>query len=202
MPKSKTTLVAIRADMPVVEVLTLLPESKSILAEYGLHCFDCEFGARETLAQGCQSHGMTDDDIGDLVEDLNTLLQEQPARPQTLIITEAAAKALADIALQEQRQDEGLSVSIDTHGGFCLEFRTDALPDEKTFTQPAVPGLRVFASAITLQRIGGATIDFREARFKLDLPEDSGKCCQGTRKDCGCSSGTKKSPCGCKSDAR
>lgn len=172
--------------MPIVELTTLIPQSKAILAEYGLHCFDCQFGAQETLAQGCRSHGMTDEDIDDLVTDLSDALREQPLRPATLTITPAAATALMQIARQEHRAHEGLSVSIDAHGGFCLEFRPEPLADEQTFGESSEPELRVFASALTLQRIGGATIDFRSGTFKLDLPEDAKRCCQGSDAGCAC----------------
>ena len=168
--------------MPILEIVTLCPAAKPILAEYGLHCFSCAGSQYETLVEGCKGHGFEDDEIDELVDDLNTALKEMPARPQTLTVTGAAARAVKDVAVQEGRTGEGLAVIVDASGGFCMEFQQEPEEGSTTFGAPEEPSVRIFASALTLQRIGGATIDFREGRFKLDLPEDDspGSCpCAG-----------------------
>lgn len=169
--------------MRVSDILALCPEATGIVAEYGLHCFSCASNTMETLEEGCQSHGFTDDDIDDLVTDLNTLLRERPERPATLTVTESAAKALQDIAESEGKKTEGLAVIADEHGGFCMEFRSAAEKGDKIFGHEEVPRLKVFASVLTLQRIGGSRIDYREGRFKLDMEGDACGCGSG---ECGC----------------
>jgi hybrid cluster-associated redox disulfide protein len=188
MPSAKPSP-AISRTMPVAEIVTFCPQAKGLLAEYGLHCFQCAGSEYETLEEGCKTHGFDDEEIDGLVDDLNEALAEMPSRPATLIVTQAAALAIRQVAEEEKRLGEGLAVIVDGHGGFCMEFRKDPEGDERTFVQPAVPDVRVFASALTLQRIGGSTVDFREGRFKLDLPEDAAV---GDR--CACGSGG----CGCK----
>lgn len=181
--------------MPIAEIVTLVPEAKSVLAEYGLHCFSCAGSEYETLGEGCLGHGFSDEEVDELVDDLNVMLNELPPRPQLLTLTADAARAIKKVAKDEGQDDAGLEVIADAAGGFCMEFCTDMgaafLAAHSTFQNPQIPGVRLFASPLTLKRIGGATIDFREGRFKLDLPEDAKitDCgCSGT--SCGCSKGS------------
>ncbi len=157
--------------MRVSEIVALLPNAGPLLGEYGLHCFGCPANTLETLEEGCRGHGFTDEDIHELVEDLNTLLREQPQRPQTLTITTDAARALRTVAEQEGHRGEDLLVAIDETGNFCIEFEKEPRLS-LAFSNMEEPDVRVFATPLTLGRIGGATIDFRDGRFKLDLPED------------------------------
>lgn len=185
----------IRKSMRVSEIVALVPESEPLLAEYGLSCFSCSANAYETLEEGCASHGFADEDINDLTADLNILLSQRPERPQTLMLTKDAAVQLREILIGQGTLEKGLTVGLDENGGFCME-SSDMPHDAKTFTNREVPDMRIHATTLTLKRIGGATIDFREGRFKLDLPEDAAK------KSCACKDGGEcacdgKGSCGC-----
>lgn len=183
---------AIRKTMQIQEIVTLVPEAKSVLEEYGLHCFSCAGGEFENLQDGCRYHGFSDEETDELVDDLNKLLDDLPTRPQMLTITAAAAREIRKITVNEAdssplksavfplsadfNQNEGLAVIADAAGGFCMEFRQEPDSMDRIFENPEEPGVRVFASFLTLRRIGGASIDFRDGRFKLDLPEDDEQC--------------------------
>jgi hybrid cluster-associated redox disulfide protein len=174
--------------MRVSDILALVPEAEPLVAEYGLYCFSCDAREFETLEDGCRSHGFADEDIDDLVGDLNTLLAERPERPQTLTVTKDAAGRLGEILAAEDKTDWILVVSVDAGGSFCLEF-AETFPEEHLpFGNEEVPAVRLAASPSTLSRIGGATIDLRDGRFKLDLPEDAAK-----KGGCACGGGS----CGC-----
>ena len=62
----------IHKDMTFDELLQKAPQAAGVLAEYGLHCIGCHMSASETLEQGCRAHGMGDDVIGKLVDELNS----------------------------------------------------------------------------------------------------------------------------------
>jgi len=179
----------IRKSMRVSEIVALVPESEPLLAEYGLSCFSCSANAYETLEEGCASHGFADEDINDLTADLNILLSQRPERPQTLTLTKEAALQLKNILTEQGTLNSGLVVGLDENGGFCME-SSDAPEDAKTFSHREVPDMKIHSTPLTLKRIGGATIDFREGRFKLDLPEDAAKktCCKGEG-ECSCEGG-------------
>lgn len=181
--------------MRVSDIVGLLPEAEPLLAEYGLSCFSCSANAYETLEEGCASHGFSEEDINDLTADLNILLSQRPERPQTLSLTKEAAEQLKAILTEQGTLAQGLVVDVDENGGFCME-SAEPPHDAKTFSNDAVPEMKIHASGLTLSRIGGAIIDFREGRFKLDLPEnarkkscackDGGACACGGEGACGC----------------
>ncbi len=183
--------------MRVSDILVLLPDAGPIISEYGLHCVGCHYNTLETLEEGCRGHGFQEADIDDLVSDLNDLLASKPARPKTLTLTREAALRLKDILAVEGKVGHGLRVGLDEAGGFCMELAAEPEEGDATFDEAHQEGVRLFASSLTLSRIGGATIDFREERFKLDLPEDTAGCACGGK--CACKSGEKDS-CACKSE--
>ncbi len=172
--------------MPIADIVALCPAAEKILATWGLHCVGCGGMAFETLDNGVRSHGYSDDDIAELVDDLNRALTEEPARPQTLMITKDAAEGFWEIANSEAKTDHVLIVTVDGSGGFCMEFAPTAPEDAQEFTNAEVPSMRIFAAPITLHRIGGATIDKRDGRFKLDLPETERTGCACNGNTCGC----------------
>lgn len=188
---------AITRAMRVQDILAILPSAEPLLAEYGLHCVGCSGASFETLEEGYLSHGFKEDQLDSLVTDLNILLEKEPPRPATLEVTEAAARSLATLLESEGQSDHYLVVSLDDVGSFCLEVLPDVAADHHLFGHSAVPSLKLAAAPLTLKRIGGAVIDHREGRFKLDLPEDSASPTgyAGTSAHaCACKSG---GSCGC-----
>lgn len=185
--------------MRVQDILTLLPHAEPLLAEYGLHCVGCAGSAFETLEEGYLSHGFTEDKLDDLVTDLNELFKRQPDRPQRIDVTEAAAKALAALLEAEGQADHILVVGLDDAGGFAMDVLPDVTDDHLFFGHGAVPTLRIAASPVTLRRIGGAVVDHRDGRFKLDLPEDTKiTCACADGGACACAAEGKESGgCGC-----
>ncbi|MDB4979013.1 MAG: putative iron-sulfur cluster assembly accessory protein [Candidatus Peribacteria bacterium] len=189
MPVSSATG-PITKHMRVLDIITLCPEAENIMAEYGLHCFHCDANAFESLGDGCVSHGFSNEEVDELVDDINQIIRDLPEKSNTLTITAAAAAAIRDIAIAENRLGEGLAVIADGRGGFCLEFQPEPATDDLTFTNTDVPDMRFFAGSLTLKRIGGSTIDFRDGKCKLDLAD-------APNSGCGCKSG---GTCGCKID--
>lgn len=168
--------------MTVRDIIERFPASQQVLTEYGLHCFGCAFNDQETIEEGCLSHGFHEQDLTNLLSDLEDVARSAPPRPHTLTITQAAAQAIATIAEKEKKQPL-LSVIVNEHGGFCMEFRAPHT-DDHSFAHADVPHVKLFASSLTLDRIGGATIDFRDQRFKLDLESTTDACGCGGKCDC------------------
>ncbi len=56
-------------------ILEECPRAAELLAEYGLHCISCFANQFDTLEMGAQVHGMTDDDLNDMVNEINTELE-------------------------------------------------------------------------------------------------------------------------------
>lgn len=186
--------------MRVQDILALLPHAEPLLAEYGLHCVGCAGSEFETLEEGYATHGFAEDRLDDLVADLNALFARGPERPKEIAVTAAAAAALAGILAAEGQEDHYLVVGLDDAGGFCLDVLPDVAADHAVFGHPSVPTLKLAASPVTLLRIGGATIDKRDGRFKLDLPGDRAKkaCACADGGECACAKeGKEPGSCGC-----
>ncbi len=173
--------------MRVQDILALLPHAQPLLAEYGLHCVGCAGSEFETLEEGYLSHSFAEDKLDDLVTDLNSLFERQPERPKTIEVTEAAARSLAALLESEGQSDHILVVGLDEAGGFAMDVLPDVANDHVFFGHASVPTLKLAASPVTLKRIGGATIDHRDGRFKLDLPGAAKKGCECKNGgECGC----------------
>ena len=138
------------------------------MAEWGLHCFGCQVGGTETLEEGCRIHGFSGEDIELLVIDINETINEQPPKPQELFITAPAAEQIRVIAAEQGEAGNILSVQAEKDGSFFLEFREKPEEMEKMFWNDAAQDIIISASPLTLQRIGGSTIDYRDGRFALD----------------------------------
>lgn len=176
----------IDATMNVMDAIALHPGAAGVLSAYGLNCFQCAFNTLDSIDAGARSHGLTDVDIDNIVIDLQELIDSMPVRPATLVITEAAAKALRDIQHAEGKEGGVLRVHMDERAKFCMEFEDAKKKDDLVVTHPDVAGVTLVASPDALWRIGGATIDMREGRFKLDM--DTAVSCGCEKTDCACKS--------------
>lgn len=186
--------------MRVQDILALLPHAQPLLAEYGLHCVGCAGSEFETLEEGYATHGFAEDRLDDLVTDLNALFLRQPERPKTIEVTEAAARSLAALLESEGQSDHILVVGLDEAGGFAMDVLPDVPNDHVFFGHADVPTLRLAASPITLSRIGGAVVDHRDGRYKLDLPGDKAghACACSNGGECACAKeGKEPGNCGC-----
>ncbi len=155
-----------------MDVIALHPDAGAVLGEYGLHCFHCAFNTMDSVEAGARSHGLTDTDIENLVIDLNELMGRAPLRPQTITLTKDAALALKGIAKQEGKTEAILRVTAEQSGGFSMEFEDTKSADDAVFTCEGVDDVYVIATQEVLWRVGGAVIDFREGKFKLDLAKN------------------------------
>ena len=174
----------ISASMNVMDIVNMHPQAADVLGAYGLYCFQCALGDTDSLEDGARLHGLTDEDIENMVTDLEELLAASPIPGAGITVTRTAAEALKDVALQEGKPGQLLRVIAEQAGGFSLEFMKEEAKDDRRFSAVGVPDLAVIASEETLKRIGGATVDFREGRFTLDLAKSGG--CGDCGPSCSC----------------
>ena len=53
------------------------PRAAELLTEYGLHCLTCFFSEFDTLEMGAQVHGMTQQEVDDMIIEINTQLEKE-----------------------------------------------------------------------------------------------------------------------------
>jgi hybrid cluster-associated redox disulfide protein len=63
----------ITKDMLIGEVASKYPETIEVMFKHGMHCIGCGMTAYETLEQGCMGHGMNEEEVSKMVEDMNKL---------------------------------------------------------------------------------------------------------------------------------
>lgn len=166
----------VNRDMNVLEIASLHPDAADVLASYGLHCIGCAFSEFDSLLEGALAHGLTEEHVDEIVEELKHLIAHSPAKPKKISLTLEAGEALWELLEREGKSGWVLRVMSDPKSGFCMELSEEKLSGEHIFENPRVPDVAVVASDETLAKIGGATIDFREGRFKLDLPQSKHTC--------------------------
>jgi hybrid cluster-associated redox disulfide protein len=59
---------------PIGEVLKKHPKAAQLMLKYGLHCIGCHVSAFETVEQGCIAHGLSNEQVKNLVEEINDML--------------------------------------------------------------------------------------------------------------------------------
>ncbi len=62
----------INKEMTFGELLQKFPKAGPILAGHGLHCIGCHIGVSESIEEGCQAHGISEENITKIMEELNT----------------------------------------------------------------------------------------------------------------------------------
>lgn len=164
--------------MPMMEIISLHPFAADVLAGYGLACANCALGGFESLEEGWSIHGLPEEELKNLLQDLNDLLSGkaptmQPAIHDRLTLTGSAAMALQNVAKESRKPICMLRVMADGHGGYCLEFTEEKKPTDVQASHPSVPSVSLVADPKLLKGIGGATVDYREGRFKLDIGKES-----------------------------
>lgn len=62
-------------DLPISEITEKSPKAVELLGMYGLHCTNCFFNAQDTVENGAKMHGMSDEDIDSMIEEINKELE-------------------------------------------------------------------------------------------------------------------------------
>jgi len=61
----------------ISDVVKNSPKAVEMLTEYGLHCATCVFNTFETIEAGAHLHGMADDEIQRMVDEINAELKKE-----------------------------------------------------------------------------------------------------------------------------
>ncbi len=61
----------INKDTAIEDLIEENPEMNDVLYEYGLYCGNCFAAGWDTLEEGAKMHGLEDDEIEELIQELN-----------------------------------------------------------------------------------------------------------------------------------
>jgi hybrid cluster-associated redox disulfide protein len=64
--------------MFIAEAIDAHPEILPVMMERGIHCFGCGASAFETLEEGFMGHGIPDDEVDKIIDELNSMIENNP----------------------------------------------------------------------------------------------------------------------------
>jgi iron-sulfur cluster assembly accessory protein len=174
----------IHRDMTIEEILTTFPQKSQKLAQEmtraGLHCVGCQAAVWETLEAGVLGHGFTVEDLENLIQKLNTILEEK-IDPNTITVTERAAQKY--LAILEDEGKAGYGIRFGDMAGGCsgfeyiLDYSESATEEDEVFVSQ---GIEVHVNRNMLPRLLGCEIDYIDglngSGFKISNPNARGSC--------------------------
>lgn len=170
--------------MTIDEIFKKFPSKSPKLAQEmtntGLHCVGCSASTWETLEAGMYGHGMSDEAIDQLLDRLNKILEEKED-PDTVTITEKAAKKYNEILNEEGKVGWGLRFGERAAGcsGFeyFLDYSEKAKPGDLILESQ---GIQIHLHHKSADRLMGCVIDFVDglhgAGFKITNPNVKASC--------------------------
>ncbi|MEM4637817.1 MAG: DUF1858 domain-containing protein [Candidatus Woesearchaeota archaeon] len=66
----------ISKDMIISEVVEKFPYLAEYIMDYGVHCVGCGVASFETLEEGFMGHGMSEEEIDMVIEELNKIIRQ------------------------------------------------------------------------------------------------------------------------------
>ena len=153
----------ITKDMVIADVVRDFPNVVPVLFENGLHCVGCHVAAVESLEDGFKAHGLNDEDIDRVIEQMNKKVSE-PVK--VITITDDALRELKSLMISDNKENFGLRVNV--HPGeevsYDMNFEerptdSDEIIEENTLT--------VFIDKSVLDKVKGCVIDFHEGKFSI-----------------------------------
>ena len=61
----------------IMETVQKYPVIARALMDRGFHCIGCIAAQFETIGQGAKAHGMSDEQIDEMIEEMNNLIEEE-----------------------------------------------------------------------------------------------------------------------------
>ena len=174
----------ITKDMTIGDVVAKYPASIEVLQSAGVHCVGCHVSYHETLEQGFKGHGMSDEEVDNVISKLNSVVEESNLEEgKDIIVTNKAAEKLIEVLKENNKAGSGLRVEL-VPGG-CSGFQYGLELDDNTTDLDLVledKGVKIIVSKENMQFLKGAKLDYVDSLqgggFKISNPNvKSGSSC-------------------------
>ena len=174
----------ITRQMTIDEVFKKFPHKSPKLAQEmtntGLHCVGCSASTWETLEAGMLGHGKSVEELENLMARMNKIIDEKED-PNTITITERAAKKYNEILAEEGKAGWGLRFGERAAGcsGFeyFLDYSEKAKPGDLVLESS---GIQIHLHHKSTDRLMGCVIDYVDglhgAGFKITNPNVKASC--------------------------
>src|SRR3989339_1907882 len=172
----------ITKDMTIGDVVVKYPAVIEPLQEAGVHCVGCHVSYSESLEDGFKSHGMTDEQVDEVIAKLNKAVAEYKLEEgKDFIITTKAAEKLIEVLKENNKEGSGLRVEI-VPGG-CSGFQYGLELDDSASGLDLVfedKGVKIIISKENMQFLKGAKLDYVDSLqgggFKISNPNAHSSC--------------------------
>ena len=172
----------ITKDMTIGDVVSKYPAVIEPLQAAGVHCVGCHVSYSESLEDGFKGHGMSDEEVGMVIENLNKAVEEgKMDEGKDLIITNKAAEKLIEVLKENKKEGSGLRVEIIPGG--CSGFQYGLELDDSTTDLDLVieeKGVKIIITKDNMQFLKGAKLDYVDSLqgggFKISNPNAHSSC--------------------------
>ena|SRR3989338_9908457 len=174
--------ILVTKDMTIGDVIRKYPAAIEPLQDAGVHCVGCHVSYHETLEQGFKGHGMSDEDVDRVIENINKSIAEYGTmEAKELIVTKKAAEKLSQILKENDKEGYALRVAVVSGGcsgsQYGLELDNETKENDKVFEEK---GVRIIVSNEHFEFLKGSKIDFVETLhgggFKISNPNVTSSC--------------------------
>lgn len=179
--QAKTTQQIVTKEWMIGEIVEKYPETAEIMLSYGLHCIGCHVNPFESLEDGVLGHGMSEETLGKMLDDINSMVEQTSKPVEGLALTEKAAEKLKEIMKNEKKEGYGLRLDVVEGGcaGFSYNMDFDKSP-KKTDKVFEDKGVKIFIDSANVEKVNGARIEFLDGLhgtgFKVNNPNASSTC--------------------------
>ncbi len=73
----KKDKIKITKETNIAELVNNHPDAVEVLTAFGLHCVGCFASAFDTIGEGAEIHGMIDEEIEEMLEEVNRVLNDK-----------------------------------------------------------------------------------------------------------------------------
>lgn len=170
----------ITKDMTLGDVIKKYPRAATVMTERGLHCVGCGVSYLETIEQGAKGHGMSEEQIDEMLKELNTTIKQEKST-NTVTLTNEAAEKIAELLKKQKKETYGLRVAV-LPGGcsgymYQFQFEKEANKDDQTIKEK---GVKIFVDKTSLNFLNGSVVDYIDglqgAGFKISNPNSHSSC--------------------------
>lgn len=174
----KFSIMQLRRDMIIGEIVGMFPEATDIMLSYGLHCVGCHVNMYETLEQGMMGHGFTEEQLNDLLEELNDCWDEvygegskkekkihPDADKMDCTVTPIAIEKIISVAASEKKDDWPLRIKAkpgpQDKVRFGMDFEKESSGDDVVLKKKDGKNeVTIILSKLNYDKLNGITIDY------------------------------------------
>jgi iron-sulfur cluster assembly protein len=147
----------VKKDDNIMDAVNRYPEIAGVLGDAGLHCVGCHVSTMESIADGALGHGMSEEDVEELMEEVNLKIEEYDKMPKIQFLEKAVDK------LKEKLKEKNCDFIriVPSFGGFDFEASKEKYDTDAEFESN---GIKVFTEKKIERAVRGVKVDWDESK--------------------------------------